>query len=162
MSSSQRLEFAAGHSVTDSESLTRFAPPGDGRSQLSSCWEASPSVPPTFHVQTAGSTFQLSPVTSGGRGVGSDEACSVKVLVDGNGTVSGGVYAQISVTTSVDASGYEMFHGRTPLSFWAVLSGCCSGRLLVAVALGLAATERPAPRGGCWSALSGGQEAEGR
>ena len=59
-------------------------------------------------------------VTSGGRGVGSDEACSVKVLVDENGTVSGGVDAQISVTASVDASG-----------------GCCS-------------------------ALSGGQEAEGR
>ena len=76
MSSSQRLEFAAGHSVADSESLTRFAPPGDGRSQLSSCWE-------------------------------------------------------------VHACGYEMFHGWTPLSFWAVLSGCCSGRLLVAVALGL-------------------------
>ena len=31
MSSSQRLEFAAGHSVSDSESLTRCAPPGDGR-----------------------------------------------------------------------------------------------------------------------------------
>ena len=30
-----------------------------------------------------------------------------------------------------------MFHGWTPLSFWAVFSGCCSGRLLVAVALGL-------------------------
>ena len=43
MSSSQRLEFAACHSVTDSESLTRFAPPGDGRSQLSSCWVRSPA-----------------------------------------------------------------------------------------------------------------------
>ena len=30
-----------------------------------------------------------------------------------------------------------MFHDWTPLSFWAVLSGCCSGCLLVAVALGL-------------------------
>ena len=60
-----------------------------------------------------------------------------RVLVDENGTESGGVGAQISVTASVDASGYEMFHGWTPLSFWAVLSECCSGRLLVAVALGL-------------------------
>ena len=60
-----------------------------------------------------------------------------RVLVDENGTESVGVDAQISVTASVDASGYEMFHGWTPLSFWAVLSGCCSGRLLVAVALGL-------------------------
>ena len=33
-SSSQRLECAAGHSVTDSESLTRCAPPGDGRAQV--------------------------------------------------------------------------------------------------------------------------------
>ena len=30
-----------------------------------------------------------------------------------------------------------MFHGWTRLFFWAVLSGCCSGCLLVAVALGL-------------------------
>ena len=30
-----------------------------------------------------------------------------------------------------------MFRGWTPFFFWAVFSGCCSGRLLVAVALGL-------------------------
>ena len=60
-----------------------------------------------------------------------------RVLVDENGTESGGVDAQISVTASVDSSGYNMFHGWTPLCFWAVFSGCCSGRLLVAVALGL-------------------------
>ena len=35
MSSSQRLEFAAGHSVTDSESLTRCAPPGDDHARNS-------------------------------------------------------------------------------------------------------------------------------
>ena len=69
-------------------------------------------------------------MTSGERGVGSDVAC-----LDENGTESGGVDAQISVTASVDASGYEMFRGWTPLSFWAVFSECCSGRLLVAVAL---------------------------
>ena len=58
-------------------------------------------------------------------------------FADENGTESGGVDSQISVTASVDSSGYKMFHGWTPLSFWAVFSGCCSCRLLVAVALGL-------------------------
>ena len=56
-------------------------------------------------------------MTTGGRGVGSDEACSVKVLVDENGTVSGGVYAQISVTASVDASGYEHVSRLDPTLF---------------------------------------------
>ena len=60
-----------------------------------------------------------------------------RVLVDENGTESGGVDAQIPVAASVDASGYKMFHGWTPFSFWAVFSGCCSGRLHVAVAWGL-------------------------
>ena len=57
--------------------------------------------------------------------------------MDENGTESGGVDAQITVTASVDASGYEDVSRLNPLSFWAVFSVCCSGRLLVAVALGL-------------------------
>ena len=57
--------------------------------------------------------------------------------MDENATESGGVDAQIPVTASVDASGYENVSRLDLLSFWAVFSGCCSGRLLVAVALGL-------------------------
>ena len=57
--------------------------------------------------------------------------------MDENGTESGGVDDQITVTASVDASGYEDVARLDPLSVWAVFSGCCSGRLLVAVALGL-------------------------
>ena len=106
---------------------------------LSSAPVASVSICATgFPCSDRGHHVPALTVTSGGRGVGSDEACSVKVLVDENGTVSGGVYAQISVTASVDASGYKNVRGWTPLSFWAVFSGCCSCRLLVAVALGLA------------------------
>ena len=55
--------------------------------------------------------------------------------MDENGTESGGVDAQIPVTASVDASGYENVSRLDPHSFWAVFSGCGSGRLLVAVAL---------------------------
>ena len=56
-----------------------------------------------------------------------------RVLVDENGTESGGVDAQIPVTDSVDASGYETCFkvGPPKLTFG------CSGCLLVAVALGL-------------------------
>ena len=57
--------------------------------------------------------------------------------MDENGTESGGVDAQINVTASVDASGYKDVSRLDPLSFWAVFSECCSGCLLVAVALGL-------------------------
>ena len=45
---SQRLECAAGHSVTDSESLTRCDPPGDGRAQA-----VDPKrYPPSERLQT--------------------------------------------------------------------------------------------------------------
>ena len=43
--------------------------------------------------------------------------------MDENGTESGGVDAQITVTASVDASGYEDVSRLDPLSFWAVFSG---------------------------------------
>ena len=59
-------------------------------------------MPLAFQDQTAGITFPALTVTSGGRDVGSDVACSEKVLVDENGTESGGVDAQIPVTASVD------------------------------------------------------------
>ena len=48
----------------------------------------------------------------------------------------GGVDAQIPVTASVDALGCGNVSRLDPLSFWAVFSGCCSGCLFVAVALG--------------------------
>ena len=60
-----------------------------------------------------------------------------RVLVDETGTVSGGVDAQISVTASVDAAGYEDLSRLDPSLSGPCFSGCCSGRLLVAVALGL-------------------------
>ena len=40
--------------------------------------------------------------------------------MDENGTESGGVDAQIPVTASVDASGYENVSRLDPLSFWTV------------------------------------------
>ena len=43
----------------------------------------------------------------------------------------------IPVTESVDASGYESVSTLDPQTFCAAISGCGSGRLLVAVALGL-------------------------
>ena len=53
-----------------------------------------------------------------------------------NGTESGGVDAPIPVTETVDASGYEKVSRLDPQTFWAVFSGCGSGLLLVATALG--------------------------
>ena len=59
--------------------------------------------------------------------------------MDENGTESRGVDAPVPANESVDArvSG-KKFLGWTPKwNFGAVFSGCCSGRLLVVVALGL-------------------------
>ena len=61
-------------------------------------------------------------------------ACSDKILVDENDAES--VDAQISVTASVDASGYENVSQLDPKLSGRVF-GCGSGCLLVAVALGL-------------------------
>ena len=61
-----------------------------------------------------------------------------RVLVDENGTESGGVDAQIPVTKRETHQVTKFVSRLDPLpSFWTVFSGCGSGRLLVAVALGL-------------------------
>ena len=56
--------------------------------------------------------------------------------MDENGTETGSVDAPIPVTESVDASCYENVSSLDPQTF-CVFPGCGSGRLLVAVALGL-------------------------
>ena len=53
---------------------------------------------PAWNVQAAGITFQLSPLRAVGGMSGLASLARASVLVDENGTVSGGVVAQIPVT----------------------------------------------------------------
>ena len=70
-------------------------------------WGSSSSVPPAFHVQTAGVTFQLSPRRAVGGMSGLTLRARSRFLVNENITESGGVDVPIRAIESLDASGFE-------------------------------------------------------